>query len=116
MKSCPEGYYISFPPKKQTNKASPPPETFLVPKVDENNEGDSFDFYSILHKYVESINKEIAPGPNESFWWCGRVLKNGETKFVKQHFGINKMRDVPRFLVRKLGYDKSEVLEFKGHR
>lgn len=83
VKPCPEGYRITFAPKKQ--RGPPKTETFLVPK-----ESAIADFYYPLHKYVETLNKEIGPSQNEPFWYCGRVLKNGQTKFVKQCLGIGE--------------------------
>ena len=99
---CPEGYRIVFRPKKQSKKP-PSCETFLIPKLDKKNDSSAFDFYGLFSKYVEAVNKEICPGPNETLWWCGRVLKDGNTKFVKQNLGIREMRAVPQFLAEKLG-------------
>ena len=81
-------------------KKAPTTETFLIPKLDVNN-GGSFDFYRLVNKYVEMVNKELCPGPDETLWWCGRVLTEGGTKFVKQNFGIKQMRAIPRFLAEK---------------
>ena len=74
---------MTFNPKKQRGPKSS--ETFLVPK-----ESSIADFYYSLNKYVEAINKEIAPNQDEPFWWCGRQLKNGQSKFVKQGLGIGE--------------------------
>merc|ERR1719270_323833 len=61
------------------------------------------------------MTKQLAPTPEESPFWCGRIMKDGSTRFVKQLLGIGQMRAVPRFLAEKLGYDQSVILEFKGH-
>ena len=101
---CPEGYRIVFCPKKQKNQPKSP-DMFLIPKSNGL-------LHSLFSDYVECVNKDICPSPNETLWYCGRVLKNGQTKFVKQNFGMNRMRDVPRFLAKKLSKKDSILRTF----
>ena len=111
MKYCPEGLRITFRPKKQ--RGPPKSESFLVPKLKEGQTG--VDWYAIVNKYIETVNKEVSPSEDEPLFWCGRILKDGSTKFVKQVLGIGQIRAVPRFLGTKLGLDFETILELKGH-
>ena len=78
----------------------------MIPKT-----SGGFDFYGLFNKYIEAINKDIGPRPDETLWWCGRVLKEGGTKFIHQNFGITEMRKVPRFLAEKLGNNLIDIMQ-----
>ena len=94
MKSVPEGYSITFQPRKQ---GTPKWETFLIPKKPDGASGP--DYYSIMSAYIEAINAEIVPSDEQTLWWQGRVKTEDDSSyFAHQAMGINEMRQVPNYM------------------
>ena len=94
MKSVPEGYSITFQPRKQ---GTPKWETFLVPKKPEGAKGPNY--YSIMSAYLEAINFEIVPNDEQTLWWQGRLkIEDESSYFAHQPMGINEMRQVPNYM------------------
>ena len=94
MKSVPEGYSITFQPRKQ---GTPKWETFLIPKKPDGASGP--DYYSIMSAYIEAINIEIVPSDDG---WIGAISEAFGSRYAGEGVGgtIGRSFLVPRQLSR----------------
>ena len=96
IKKCPEGYSFKFshPTKHQDSN-------ILVPKKQEN-------FFAILDKYVERVNQDLAPGPNDEIFYTGRNFADGTSKFIRLYLGMREIRGVPKHVAERLKLETPE--------
>ena len=100
-----------FRPCKQTGP--PRKETFLIPKLPAGSVG--VDYHSIVNRYLEEINKEVAPGPDQTPWYQGRYNETTKSSsFAKQALGINEMRKIPKYMAEVIFDNTFYYLKFNG--
>ena len=105
VKKTSDGYSFKFTPAKQRGAVRE--DDFIVPKKPEDLEGGA-DYVAIFDAYVEAINKEISPLPDDQIFWTGRMKPDGSSMFTKQHLGIGEIRAVPKFIASWLKKDETE--------
>ena len=104
LKKTSDGYSFNFTPAKQRGAVRE--GAFVVPKKPEDVDG--VDYVAILDVYVETVNKQISPAPEDQIFWTGRLKSDGSSKFTKQHLGISEIRAVPKFIASWLKKDNPE--------
>ena len=104
MKKTSDGYTFHFTPAKQRGPLRE--SDFVIPKKPDGVEG--IDYVAILDAYVELINKQVSPAPDDQIFWTGRLKSDGSSKFTKQHLGIGEIRAVPKFIAGWLKKDEPE--------
>ena len=66
------------------------------------------DFFAILDCYIERINKDVSPGPEDQIFYTGRNFPNGTSRFIKSYLGIREIRGVPKHVAEWLKLDDPE--------
>ena len=104
IKKCPEGYSFHFKPAKQQGPIKY--SSFIVPKKPDGIEGP--DFYAIIDRYIERVNKDVSPGPNDQIFFTGRCFPDGSSRFIKSYLGIRELRGVPKHVAECLNLETPE--------
>ena len=101
IKKCPEGYLFKFSHPAKHQDSNIKDIEFLVPKKPEN-------FFTILDQYVERVNQDISPGPNDEIFYTGRNFADGTSKFIRSYLGIREIRGVSKHVAEWLKLETPE--------
>ena len=100
-----EGYLCRFKAAKQSGPVKY--SEFLIPKKPDNVEG--IDWFHIFDTYVEAVNKEVAPKPDQEVFYTGRLFTNQPSRFVRSYLGIKELRNIPNFIANWLKLEDAHL-------
>ena len=61
-----------------------------------------------MDQYVERVNQELSPGPNDEIFYTGRIFADGTSKFIRSYLGIREIRGVPKHVAEQLKLENPE--------
>ena len=79
---------------------------FLIPKRPAGVVG--IDWFHIVDTYMEAVNQEVKPKPEQEVFFTGRLFPNKPSRFVNSYMGIKEIRGVPGFIAKWLKLDNPE--------
>ena len=79
---------------------------FLIPKKPPGAFG--IDFFHVFDTYVQAVNQEVKPKPEQEVFFTGRLFPNKPSRFVNSYVGIKEIRAVPTFIAKWLKLENPE--------
>lgn len=101
------GYTVTFPPGKQKRQIL---KDFLIPAGTLE--------YDMFHRYISVIlGGEVKKmQPNNRLWLRGNEATETKRSFFSNApLGDRTIREIPRYIAKKLGYDENTQYDFTGH-